>query len=85
MDRLAVPEMRYIVEDAGVSVLVAAGVPHVVPPSPATRFDWWGSALLTLALVSYTDTYSPAVSVARFTAPRELLRDVPNTYCRKYQ
>jgi hypothetical protein len=43
------------------------------------------AALLTLALVSYTDTYSPAVSVARFTAPRELLRDVPNTYCRKYQ
>jgi len=43
------------------------------------------ATLLTLALVSYTDTYSPAVSVARFTAPRELIRDVPNTNCRKYQ
>lgn len=43
------------------------------------------TALLTLALVSYTDTYSPAVSIARFAAPREVLREVPNTNCRKYQ
>ncbi|KFE71532.1 hypothetical protein [Hyalangium minutum] len=43
------------------------------------------ASLLTLALVSYTDTYSPAVSIARFSAPREVLRQVPDTYCRKYQ
>jgi EmrB/QacA subfamily drug resistance transporter len=36
-----------------VSALVAAKVPLAVPPSPATRFDWWGSALLTLALVLF--------------------------------
>lgn len=34
-----------------VAALVAANVPLVVPPSRETRFDWWGSALLTLALV----------------------------------
>lgn len=34
-----------------VSALVAVNVPRVVTPSPVTRFDWWGSALLTLALV----------------------------------
>ncbi len=33
------------------SALVAANAPLVVSPSPATRFDWSGSALLTLALV----------------------------------
>lgn len=43
------------------------------------------ASLLTLALVSYTDTYSPGVSIARFSAPREVLRQVPDTYCRKYQ
>jgi len=36
-----------------VSALVAAHVPRAVPPAPATRFDWWGSALLTLALVLF--------------------------------
>ena len=34
-----------------VSALVAANVPRVVPPSAPARFDWRGSALLTLALV----------------------------------
>jgi hypothetical protein len=43
------------------------------------------ATLLTLALASYTDTYSPSVSMARFTAPRELLRQVPNTSCRRTQ
>jgi hypothetical protein len=41
------------------------------------------ATLLTLALVSYTDTYSPAVSTARFTTPREFLREMPNTSCRR--
>jgi len=36
-----------------VSALVAVKVATAVPPSPATRFDWWGSALLTLALVLF--------------------------------
>jgi hypothetical protein len=43
------------------------------------------ATLLTLALASYTETYSPGVSLARFTAPRELLQDLPNTSCRKTQ
>lgn len=43
------------------------------------------ATLLTLALASYTETYSPGVSLARFTAPRELLQDLPNTSCRKMQ
>ncbi len=34
-----------------VSALLQANVPAVVAPSPAPRFDWCGSALLTLALV----------------------------------
>jgi MFS family permease len=33
-----------------VSALVAGNVALAVPPSPATHFDWSGSALLTLAL-----------------------------------
>ena len=43
------------------------------------------ATLLTLALVSYTDTYSPSISAARWTNPRELLRELPNSSCRKYQ
>ena len=34
-----------------VSALVGASVPRVATPSPTTRFDWWGSSLLTVALV----------------------------------
>lgn len=34
-----------------VAALVGATVPLAVPPSMATSFDWWGSALLTLGLV----------------------------------
>jgi EmrB/QacA subfamily drug resistance transporter len=34
-----------------VSALVAANVPLAVRPSPATHFDWFGSALLTVGLV----------------------------------
>ncbi len=34
-----------------VSALVAANLPRVVTPSPAARFDWRGSVLLTLAVV----------------------------------
>jgi MFS family permease len=34
-----------------VAALVAVNVPLAVPPSMATPFDWWGSALLTLGLV----------------------------------
>lgn len=33
------------------SVLVAGSGPVVRTPTSATRFDWWGSVLLTLALV----------------------------------
>ena len=44
------------------------------------------ATLLTLTLASYTETYSPAVSIARFTAPRgDSLRQVPFTNCRKFQ
>jgi hypothetical protein len=43
------------------------------------------ATLLTLALVSYTDTYSPSISAARWTNPRELLRELPNSSCRKFQ
>ncbi len=43
------------------------------------------ATLLTLTLASYTETYSPAVSMARFTTPKELLREVPNTSCRRFQ
>jgi MFS family permease len=34
-----------------VSVLVGASVPRLATPSPTTHFDWWGSSLLTVALV----------------------------------
>lgn len=43
------------------------------------------ATLLTLALVSYTDTYSPAVSPARFTAVRERTQYVPLSNCRRSQ
>ncbi len=34
-----------------VALLVAPGGPAVRPPAPTARFDWWGSGLLTVALV----------------------------------
>jgi hypothetical protein len=43
------------------------------------------ATLLTLALVSYTDTYSSLVSPARFTTRVERTQQAPSTYCRKYQ
>jgi hypothetical protein len=43
------------------------------------------TTLLTLALASYTETYSPSVSMARFTTPRELLRHLPDSSCKKMQ
>jgi hypothetical protein len=43
------------------------------------------ATLLTLALASYTESYSPSVSMARFTAPRELTHRSPATNCRKFQ
>ena len=43
------------------------------------------ATLLTLALASYTETYSPAVNMARFTAPRELIRHMPKTSCKRFQ
>jgi hypothetical protein len=43
------------------------------------------ATLLTLALVSYTDTYSPAISPARFTTARDTMKRAPNTYCRRAQ
>lgn len=41
------------------------------------------ATLLTLALVNYTDTYSPDVSMARFAAVRELGESVPKDNCRR--
>ncbi len=51
------------------SVLVAPSAPVVVAPSSHPRFDWWGSALLALALVLVvggvqTERASSAVLVA---------------------
>ncbi|MFL5348796.1 MAG: hypothetical protein ACJ8AT_28705 [Hyalangium sp.] len=43
------------------------------------------ATLLTLTLVSYTDTYSPALSPARFTAVRERTQRVPLSNCRRSQ
>jgi MFS family permease len=34
-----------------VSAVVGASVPRVATPTPTARFDWWGSTLLTVALV----------------------------------
>lgn len=43
------------------------------------------ATLLTLALVGYTDTYEPSVSMARFTAVREHTQHLTNTNCRRTQ
>ena len=43
------------------------------------------ATLLSLALVSYSDTYSPTVSMARFTTARERIKSMPSTSCRKFQ
>jgi hypothetical protein len=41
------------------------------------------ATLLAMSLFSYTETYSPAVSPARFTTSREQTHILPRTSCRK--
>ncbi|WP_224243291.1 hypothetical protein [Hyalangium gracile] len=43
------------------------------------------ATLLALNLASYTESYSSAISPARFTTQRERMRHSPTTNCRKWQ